>query len=136
MQNSISYNCQCSERVEERGVAATVSFANESILLCDNFWMRMRYFGDVGPSVLLHEATHLCGSADISYFNNLKRPQNSKINKESLYGIIQMLVHKVGAYGNGRRQVVWPSTLWYSIADTYRYWAYFGFCIPEVNCYQ
>lgn len=55
--------------------------------------------------VLLHEYTHKCGTSDADYFFYPSTPPRNK------------------------RLSSWPM-----IADTYRYWHEYGFCIPEVNC--
>jgi hypothetical protein len=54
--------------------------------------------------VLIHEASHKCGTNDLAYFSHDDRPHNVMFAE-------------------------WPS-----IADTYYYWTKYGFCIPEVDC--
>lgn len=55
--------------------------------------------------MIIHEATHKCGTTDKEYFNTpTDYPKDS--------GLIS----------------------WAMIADTYEYWAQFGFCDPETEC--
>jgi hypothetical protein len=56
------------------------------------------------PGTMIHEASHKCGTNDLAYFSATDRPHSVQFSE-------------------------WPS-----IADTYYYWAKYGFCIPDVNC--
>lgn len=55
--------------------------------------------------LIIHELSHKCGATDSAYFNYQSTPPQSST-----------FVH------------------WASIADTYEYWAQFGFCIPNIDC--
>lgn len=55
-------------------------------------------------AILIHEATHKCGTTDAAYFNPSYPPRN------------------IGIFG-------WPV-----IASTYSFWVEYGFCIPGIDC--
>lgn len=60
-----------------------------------------RYFqGGQAPGIFLHEATHHCGANDARYLDDGDKPED------------------VGVRG------------WQSIASTYQYWLFRGFCVP------
>ena len=60
---------------------------------------------DYLASAIIHEATHKCGTDDADYF-------------------IQ--------YGQKPHSEWWSH--WSRTASTYDYWAYRGFCVPEIDC--
>ncbi len=76
----------------------TNPFLSNKVFIEDDF------FTPVNPkfkeALLLHEATHHCGTNDASYFDISKRPDD------------------VGVIG------------WQIVADTYTYWVMHGFCYP------
>ncbi len=55
-------------------------------------------------AVIIHEASHKCGTTDAAYFRGEETP------------------HWVGPIG------------WARIADTYEYWVKHGFCVPGRSC--
>lgn len=68
----------------------------------ENFWpARFSY----QQAVIIHEATHKCGTNDASYFKPSESP------------------HNVGIFG------------WSTIADTYSYWSEYGLCLPGIDCH-
>lgn len=67
----------------------------------ENFW---RYSANYQKAVLIHEATHKCGTNDALYLKPNEKPRNS------------------GFVG------------WSTIADTYLYWSLRGVCHPDFDC--
>ncbi|MFP5519905.1 MAG: hypothetical protein ACLGGX_08375 [Bdellovibrionia bacterium] len=67
----------------------------------DKFWNTAV---DYKRAVVIHEATHKCGTNDAIYYKKGTNP------------------HNVGFVG------------WSTIADTYSYWAYYRLCIPGIDC--
>jgi hypothetical protein len=59
--------------------------------------------------ILLHEATHICGTSDAYYIDDKRKV---KYPRDTTF------------------------TFWYSVADVYRYWAVEGFCLPGPGCYK
>lgn len=67
----------------------------------ENFWPeRISY----QKAVIIHEATHKCGTNDAAYFKSTESP------------------HNVGIFG------------WSTIADTYSFWSQRGICLPGIDC--
>lgn len=54
---------------------------------------------------IIHEIAHHCGAVDATYFNYISRAPRT-----------------------------FEGVHWSRIADTYEYWAEFGFCIPGIDC--
>lgn len=55
--------------------------------------------------MIIHELAHHCGATDATYFNSTYEPPRT-----------------------------FEKIHWSRIADTYEYWAEFGFCIPGIDC--
>ena len=127
MRTSINYSCDCPSIMPDDTVA-TILFSNESIALCDFYWKVIAMEDSVG--IFIHEATHLCGTGDEAYFEYSDYPQDSRVGIST----VMTFFYKIRALLSGYKQAIWANGRWYAIADTYRYWVNYGFCIPEVDC--
>jgi hypothetical protein len=101
MLKGLTYVCGL-DLSKKRDLASTLPLIGKKVKL-DKRLLAGTIPGDL-TGVLLHEASHKCGTNDLTYFSLIDRP-HSVIFSE------------------------WPS-----IADTYHYWARYGFCIPGVDC--
>lgn len=78
---------------------------SNKVRLCPFFWQSTASFH---AGAFLHEVSHVCGTRDATYFGDHGR--------------------WMGAPRNVDR------SSWADIADTYSYWARYGFCVPGRNC--
>lgn len=72
-----------------------------NVHLCSTFWGHDEPYQ---AAVLVHEYTHVCKTSDAAYFHGIPT-------------------------GDGVPRSV-GKTSWAMIADTYRFWAAYGFCVP------
>lgn len=100
---------QCSRRVLEKGLTYYCGKLKKDVAMTYPVFGQIVYIDierfhnrsiDVRQAIILHEATHKCGTSDASYFDIDKPPKNGRF------------------FG------------WSSVASTYNYWMYRGFCIP------
>lgn len=81
--------------------ASTIPIVTRRVKLNEYFFIRNSKVTKIG--LLIHEASHKCGTTDVAYFR--------------------------GTVAKSTKFVPWPL-----IADTYEYWAKYGFCLPDVDC--
>lgn len=74
--------------------------------------------------LILHEATHLCGTEDLDYLLEL-----ATVNQDPLL----VYKDKIDYEKVTTQKRVFPK-LGFRNADSYRYWYYEGFCIPGRDC--
>ncbi len=105
---------RCTKNVIEKGLTYQCN-ANIEIALARTYpifgnviELNSTFFNEEGnhrAGMIIHEATHKCGTTDLGAFYNKSTPPK------------------------GNYLVNWPK-----IADSYEYWAEFGFCYPEIDC--
>ncbi len=85
------------------------------------------YYSDAGiAGVILHEATHLCGTDDIEYLID-----NEELNSEPQLSYNYKIKRKKEASYLKRRIIPVNGS---NNADSYRYWYHYGFCMPGRDC--
>lgn len=100
---------ECSKKVLEKGLVyycgqLDFGMAKTHPLFGNRVYLDIRRFAgtsiDIRQGIILHEATHKCGTNDATYFDLDNPPKN------------------IGLFG------------WSSIAGTYEYWVRRRFCLP------
>jgi hypothetical protein len=119
-QNSI---CDTAVMYVQRIILVPSKLQKNTIHACDSSF----YYDSYGMAgVILHEASHLCGTNDIEYLL-----EHDEYNSEPQLSYDYRIKRKSDGLYLGKRLFAVKGA---KNADSYRYWYHYGFCLPGRDC--